>query len=323
MAISSMSYHNSMMNYVSNQQSDIYKLQMAISNKKKYIYRSQDPINAMRADNISNEYEMQKQYNSNVEAAYNVEQLANSTLDVVSGNFQRVYELMIQSQSGTQDASSLRTMSKEVDALLDSLIDLGNTTFNGVEIFAGTKTGEPPFEVRKDAVTGKEYVAFLDKKMDSTNIIDNKEVQLSQNSKMSYGLNGSELFIFNAKLNTGTEDAPVMTDVEISSLDFLINLRDKLKAGQTPVAQDVETLQAITNHMSDMKVKSSSTLDVLKTRKENFSTVETAYNDTLSFLQDTDEAKATTELSKVKSSYEATLVYAMSVCKVSTWSIST
>ncbi|UDQ98086.1 flagellar hook-associated protein FlgL [Lentisphaerota bacterium WC36G] len=308
MAISSLSYQNSMMNYLGQQQADIYKYNMQITTGKKYVYRSEDPINAMRADTIAKEYELQKQYNDNIESAYNVEQLTNSTLDIMSDNFQRAYELIVQSQSGTQDDSSLETMSKEIDALLDSLIDLGNTTFNGVEIFAGAETGTAPFAIEVDPISGQEVVKFLGEDMDSTNTVENREVQLSENSKMKYGITGDELFVFTAQINTGTTEAPVYVDTEISSLDFLIELRDKLAAGTVPTTQDVEKLQAITIHMSDMKVQSSATLDVLKSRKENFSTIEIAYNDTLSFLQEADQAKVTTELAEVKSSYEATLL---------------
>ncbi len=317
MAISKMSYHNSMMNYLDQQQSDIYKCQMQIGTGKKYIYRSENPINAMRSDTISNEYELQKQYKSNVESAYNVEQLANSTLGVISDNFQRVYELTVQSKSGSQDANSLDAMAKEIDSLLDSLVDLGNTSFNGVEIYAGTQTGSSPFTIKKDPVTNKEYATFLDEKMTPAKTVDHREVQLSENTTMSYGLTGNELFNFTAKINTGTEESPVMTEVDISSLDYLIELRDKLNAGTEPSTQDLEKLQAITSHMSDMTVKSSSSLDVLKTRKENFLAVETVYNNTISFLDDADAAKVTTELAEVKNSYEATLLLVAQMNKLS------
>ena len=80
--------------------------------------------------------------------------VADQTLGEAQNLISRVRELAVQARSDTTSAQGRVTIAQEVRQLHRQLIQLANTEVSGQPVFAGTKTGAPPFVLGAgDAVT--------------------------------------------------------------------------------------------------------------------------------------------------------------------------
>ncbi len=73
-------------------------------------------------------------------------QIAESALASASDIFSRLKEIAVQMADGTASASDRAVSAKEVTALRQQLVDLGNTRGSSGYLFGGTKTDTPPFD---------------------------------------------------------------------------------------------------------------------------------------------------------------------------------
>jgi flagellar hook-associated protein 3 FlgL len=65
----------------------------------------------------------------------------------------RASELATQGATITTGAEGMKSISKEINLLVDQLVQLGNTNIGGIHLFAGVKTDAPPFSRVGDVVT--------------------------------------------------------------------------------------------------------------------------------------------------------------------------
>ena len=80
--------------------------------------------------------------------------VADQALGQTQNLIARIRELTVQASSGTTSAQQRVTIAQEVRQLDRQLIQLANTEVSGQPVFAGTKTGAPPFVLGAgDAVT--------------------------------------------------------------------------------------------------------------------------------------------------------------------------
>ena len=71
--------------------------------------------------------------------------ITEETLKGMNSALQRAFELSVQGDNTTLDATGREAIATEIDRLIETAINLANTSYAGRKIFAGHQTQTPPF----------------------------------------------------------------------------------------------------------------------------------------------------------------------------------
>lgn len=82
---------------------------------------------------------------------------ADSTLSSVISQLTRALSLGVQGANGTQSDADRAAVATELQGIQDQIVALGNASFQGTPLFAGTNTGSPPFVKDNTAPSGVRY----------------------------------------------------------------------------------------------------------------------------------------------------------------------
>ena len=134
-------------------QSSMATLQEQISSGKRITSPADDPTGAARALELNSALSRLQQFEKNTDVLSQSLSLEESTLTNVTEVLQRVRELAIAANSGTQTTEGLRAIVVEVEQRLDELVSLGNTkNANGDYLFSGFKGHTKPFTQQGDSI---------------------------------------------------------------------------------------------------------------------------------------------------------------------------
>jgi hypothetical protein len=112
-------------------------------------------------------------------------QTADSALSSVIAELTRALTLAVQGANGTQSDAGRAAIAAELQGIQDQLVSLGNTSFQGTPLFAGTQTGSPPFVKDNTFPSGVRYDGN-----DATN-----NVQIGDGYRIAANKPGSQLFV--------------------------------------------------------------------------------------------------------------------------------
>jgi len=111
-------------------------------------------------------------------------QTADSALSSVISELNRAITLGVQGANGTLSDSNRVAVENELQGIQDQIVALANTSFQGTPLFAGTKTGSPPF-VKAAVPSGVRY--------DGNDAVNN--VQIGDGYNVAANKPGSQLFV--------------------------------------------------------------------------------------------------------------------------------
>jgi flagellar hook-associated protein 3 FlgL len=190
-----------------------------------------------------------------------------------------VRDELIRASNGTRQ-ESLSVHANRIDQLLSQLVEIANTKFNGKYIFGGTRTLEPPFTLAPDrsavtanpnGITGSISFAVADGFLQTVNI------------------DGQEAFL-------GTQ-----------MFQTIIQLRDQLANGQFPAPGDVESVNALIEHLLGKASKAGSVVQSLAAQQAHLEEQQNQLRSLLSLDQDTDVPAAVLQLKNKEILLEAAL----------------
>ena len=139
---------------ISNQQSELYKIQQQISAKSRLLTPADDPIAAANSLQIQQGQSISKQFDVNIRNAKTDLGQGESTLGSVGDSLQSIRELIVKSRNAVLTASDKNAIATEIDNNLQDLIGLANTRDgNGRYLFSGYQDSVQPF-----STTGGPYL---------------------------------------------------------------------------------------------------------------------------------------------------------------------
>lgn len=121
-------------------------VQEQMSSGKKVVRPSDDPIATAQILSFKTFLGEQEQHLRNIEDGIGWIDVSESAVGRVTDIFQRARELAIYGASGTIPDDSRQALAREVDQLIDELVQVANTNYAGRYIFGGAYTAQPPFE---------------------------------------------------------------------------------------------------------------------------------------------------------------------------------
>jgi flagellar hook-associated protein 3 FlgL len=118
------------------------RIQTQLATGKKLLAPSDDPVATGRLARLSIAQADQSQYAQNVKLASSLLAQSDSTLESISNNLKRANELAIRAGNETLSAENRAAIAAELDAMLDDMFALANTTdLRGNALFGGSADG--------------------------------------------------------------------------------------------------------------------------------------------------------------------------------------
>lgn len=240
------------------------RIENELSSGKKITKPSDDPAGT----NIALRYRTDIALNVQFERAANAGKARLSAADAALGSLtevvQRARELTVQAGTGTLAPDQMRAIATEINQLLHNAIQIGNTSFGGQFLFAGTKTttvpfvagGETPAAVLYD---GNANPIAIDVGPNATIGVDvpgNLAIQPSINA----------LIQIRDALNAGDQDAA--TTIGLPALDTAIDGMLQIRGG---IGARVNRLESLATRMSDERTN----LEGLKGQIEDIDVADT------------------------------------------------
>ena len=124
------------------------------------------------------------QFQSNISNVQGLLQVGDSTMSSAVNLMTQAISLGVEGSNGTLSASDRQAVASQMTGILQQMVGLANTTYQGNYIFAGTDTQTAPFTLDPTAADGVTYNG-------NTGV---NSVQLSTGQSLAINVPGSQLF---------------------------------------------------------------------------------------------------------------------------------
>ncbi|QGQ93518.1 flagellar hook-associated protein FlgL [Paenibacillus psychroresistens] len=141
---------------------------------------SDDPVGIAFALRYRSEIAANDQYESNANAAVSWMDYTDVTMNQAGSVLQRVRELTVEAANGTNSPESLQAIKSEVTQLTEQMVTIGNSEFNGKQIFNGQLTDKRPYTLENAE----------NEETDQSNI----NFELGAGVKIAISVNGDQVF---------------------------------------------------------------------------------------------------------------------------------
>ena len=208
----------------------MYDLQDQISSGKKVRRPSDDPQVFGQIARLGADEARLAQYQSNTQVVSQQTTTYDGILQQIADQLQRVSELTVKGADGSLTPADRQTMGREVDLMLEDVVNLANTHPGGSYLFGGLRTDTPAYTVTRDAagqITGVTYQGNAGV----------RQAEIATGMYVPANLVGSDLSGESALFQTASVDL----------FANLINLRDQLQSGRNLAEPAVFTADAGTD----------------------------------------------------------------------------
>jgi len=176
----------------------INKLYDQLSTGKRIHELKEDPIAAVLSMRYRARIDSNKQFMNNIDRVTSYFDNTDSALDHGIEILRRAKNLAIQASNGTLTASDRNDIKKEIDQLIEQLYQVGNATFEGKYIFAGSNTESPAF-IRKENINEDKYAQYQGND-------DYIYRTITETEKVAVNLPGSKIFFLPLTRDTKLSD---------------------------------------------------------------------------------------------------------------------
>lgn len=271
---------NNVLRNLSNNLTNLEKLQNQLSSGKKIIKPSDDPVSTFRLMELKSTLNANNQYSRNIDFLKTELNLADKALQNISSTLTRAKELAVRGANGSLSQEDRYAIAKEVDQLIDHLIQLGNTNVSGRYIFGGYKTTEAPLERSDDVVLYR----------GDNNI---RSVEVSSNVLIEASPTGKSLF------------------VDSEMFDTLISLKNALLDGNiTQINDAIGKIDIISDRVNSELSSLGARLSRVELTSDLLSDKVTKYTDLLSKQEDIEIEEVVLKLYAQQNIYQASLIAA-------------
>lgn len=262
----------------------LQELNQQVASGKRLVRPSDDPVGAVSAQEVRAKLTAMDQLKRNADSwqgwLRSTENAITSAQSIVS----RAREVAVQMSNATNSASQRNMAAEEVDNLLEEMINLGNTQFQGRYVFAGYRDDSNAFTVTRDAMGEITAVTYAGDD-------NHHEMKVGSSSRLESSLTGEEVFQGSADL-----------------FDTLIELRDSLRAND--ISATTNTLDDFVDAGNNLGAKVAdvgSRLNRLDLRLSVIEDTKLAETERLSQIEDADLVEVISALKTKELAYEAAL----------------
>ncbi|MEJ2635660.1 MAG: flagellar hook-associated protein FlgL [Calditrichia bacterium] len=255
---------------INNSRERIYTLQRNLATGKRINQISDDPENIEKVMKFNKSLKMMAQFQDNLKNAVDFMSITAQALNDATDVLAHVKELTVQG-SDSLSPDEWNAFAEQIDQMLKQMVDISNTTFKGRYVFGGTNTTQSPFVLSPDGTV-------VSQNADGTS--GSLKVEIGENKIEKYNITGEDTF-------AGSTDI----------FQTLIDLRDAFRAQD---GDAVRGLLAAVDSSQNQILEQSANLGAKINRFDMFArqyeTQDLKLKQILSDIQDTDAAKAITDL---------------------------
>jgi flagellar hook-associated protein 3 FlgL len=243
------------MSNLQNQINVLDKLQNEESSQKAITKPSDNPVALVSALHYRNDVARNTQIGRNIDDGNTWLNLADSTLNSMTTQLQRVRDLTVQAANATADPTARQAIAAEIDAIRGSLIGLANTKNLDRPIFGGNTAGGAAYDTNGTYV-GQSAVV-------QRTIAPGVQMQINVNGDEVFGANGSDLFSALSQISNDVRNNPTALSTDQATLDShtktiqntlaSVGAREqRLQALQTQNSTDALTLKQSLSQVEDV-----------------------------------------------------------------------
>ncbi|MBO6586824.1 MAG: flagellar hook-associated protein FlgL [Gracilimonas sp.] len=282
MRITQKTIFGNFMRDINKNRGEMAKIQSDLSSGKAVRVPSQDPVSFQRSRILTEDIRKEEQFQSNIESGLRQSRLAQDALDETIDRLIEIKEKVVQGASSSLGESNRASMADSISGIRDSLISTLNLSYGDRYLFAGTNSGEKPFELDGTAVGGV------------SNGSNNKspKVQAGDGVNIDISVTGSEI------RNTPAGDLfEVIGNIEQA-------LRDNDVTALNNLLPDVD--ESI-EHVTDVTSRLGNNINRMDFMFEQYEATRITKEADISRLVDTDYAEAFSDLQRIEVAYESAM----------------
>jgi flagellar hook-associated protein 3 FlgL len=220
----------------------LFDINGKISSGKRVERPEDDAIAAAAITRLNAQIKETEQYQENIMQSLSELNTIDSTLNEVSSINMRVRELAVHAANDSMSPAERDAIAVEVNQLLESLVQLSNTTMGGKYLFSGHESVGAPFEIVRGSDIGEvnDIVTIdgeLRKELNVNNITSvqyrgddqTTSIEVDQGLAVADNITGHEIFYYDKKLNNsgpilGEKSVEINGKTELSSI---VNAKNK------------------------------------------------------------------------------------------------
>lgn len=253
------------------------ELHYQLASGKRLRVPSDDPAATSHSMRLHSDLAHTKQFRANIGVALSWLEATDSVLNEAGQALQRVKELAVYGANGVMPQDAREAIAREVDQILEHMVDLANSSHAGLYLFGGNKTLTKPYELSGGTVSpyqGDE---------------GRREYEIASGVKIAINVPGSALFdeIFAA----------------------ITQLRDALYAGETDSVSGaaVDNVENALDTLLRVRADVGARINRLELADARMHELELNVEQLISDNEDVDIARAIVELKVSENSYRAAL----------------
>lgn len=286
---------------ISNNLGRMNNLQNQLSTGKRINAPSDDPIGITFALRYRSELGANDQYTKNVDSAISMLQYTDTTIGQAGDVMQRVREILVQGANGTYEQTSLDSIKTEISQLYNQMIEIGNSQFNGKQVFNGEQTDDKPYSVMT-LEQPIDPLAVPPQQKAYNNATDNGSIQYELAAGMTMGVNltGNEVF-----------GDPIASDMDTSSDNVFQLLRrayDMLSTGdQTGISNLIGQVDTRMSTMLTKRAEIGARVNRIEIIQNRLSDIGINLQTVQSKTEDADMSMVITNMKTEENVYQASL----------------
>jgi flagellar hook-associated protein 3 FlgL len=298
---------NDFLRHVENRNTNIYNLQNQISSGFQLHRPSDDPVGVQQALMLSAQISQNDQYARNVDNGLGRLSYSETVLSDLNDLIVNLDALALQGDNDTVTEEDRQALAVEAQQIIDQMISLANTQYNGVYIFGGQWTLTRPFEATQEPGGITSGVSQV-----QSGPLGEIFREIGPNETMAVNIPGDQLFMPDG-------------EGQMSDLFYVaISIRDELQNGEPPSEEFPDQLPALRDALTAVRERISgfqTTVGARVDRLNNVSDMLSGNNlsltDALSNVEDTDMVDAAMNLQLDQTAYQATLSVAAMIMQPS------
>jgi flagellar hook-associated protein 3 FlgL len=278
--------NNSMLRNLAQNSQRMGKMQETLASGKRINKPSDDPIGIGYSMRYRSELATNEQYESNVTDGISWLGFTDNVLNQAGNGLQRARELAIQGATDSNPPEARAIIAKEIDQILNHILNIANSQYNGRYIFNGEKTDVKPF-------------ASIDEALNKTTDSGKIEYEIGRDVTVDVNLSGKTIF---GNPTNGSGDG------RENVFQALVNLRDSLNANDTAgISQTVGEIDYRLDMVLQQRAEVGARINRFEMAKTRIEDQNYNLNVLLSKTEDADLPKTIIELKQQENVYKASL----------------
>lgn len=269
--------------------------QTQVATGKRINRHADDPLGAGRTEKLRGQRASVRQYQENADSALLWMRQTEAVIDRLESNLMRAKALAVQGANSTNSADERQVIAAEVNQILEDILSIANTQFQGKYLFAGQNTNVRPFTERRDERNEIEAIMLGDDHSGSI------RREVDQGVFVDINIPGTE--IFNLK------DGPLAT---------LIALRDRLQSNDVEgIQKSIDAVQTALETSLNARTGLGARMNRVEATEAYLQTHEVNLTSAISDIEDADVAEMAMRIAADDVGYRAALGAASTILRTS------